>query len=98
MRYESNPKHDEPWQRGGRGSLCPRDIGQRIAERLLADSELVGSKRYAVHEGRAYCAQQHGTDVWHGYPIGWSKVPASLRFKWQKEGRVHRKDTKRYWD
>ena len=23
--YEPNPKHKEPWQRGARGSLCPRD-------------------------------------------------------------------------
>lgn len=23
--YEPNPKHKEPWQRGARGSLCPKD-------------------------------------------------------------------------
>lgn len=78
MRYESNPKHGEPWQQGARGTLCPKEIDQATARRLLMESELEGSKRYAVHEGRAYCAQQHGEDVWHGYPVGWRKVPEKL--------------------
>ena len=97
MRYESNRKHKEPWQPGRRGTLCPRDVDQELAERLLADSEREGGKRYATHEGRAYCAQQHEADVWHGYPVGWREVPAKLRLAWQKEKRVRRKDIKRYW-
>lgn len=97
IRYESNPKHKEPWQRGRRGTLCPRDVDQALAERLLADSEQEGGKRYATHEGRAYCAQQHGVDVWHGYPVGWCEVPAKLRLAWKKAGRVRRKDIKRHW-
>ena len=40
MRYESNPKHKEPWQRGRRGTLCPSDIDQAIARQLLEGSEL----------------------------------------------------------
>ena len=60
MRYESNPKHKEPWQRGRRGTLCPGDIDQAIARQLLEDSELEGGKRYAVHGGKAFCAQDNG--------------------------------------
>lgn len=98
MRYESNPKHSEPWQQGARGTLCPKEIDQATARRLLMESELDGSKRYAVHEGRAYCAQQHGEDVWHGYPVGWRKVPEGVWRKWLKEERVSRGDRRKYWD
>ena len=98
MRYESNPKHNEPWQQGRRGALCPTNVDRRSAERLLADSELSGNARYAVHEGRAYCARQHGNDVWHGYPIGWKEVPEGLRRRWLREERVRRRDVKRHWE
>ena len=54
MRYESNPKHSDPWQRGRRGALCPRSVTPEVAERLLRDSELVEGKRYAVFEGQAF--------------------------------------------
>jgi hypothetical protein len=35
--YESNPKHKEPWQRGARGSLCPKDAD---GPALLAKSQV----------------------------------------------------------
>ena len=97
VRYESNPKHNDPRQSGRRGTLCPRDVDLTVAERLLEESELSDNARYAVHEGRAYCARQHGNDVWHGYPIGWEEVPESLRRRWLKEKRVQRRDINRYW-
>ena len=46
----------------------------------------------------AYRAQQHGTEVWHGYPVGWVEVPESLRNKWRAEGRVQKKDIGEHWD
>ena len=98
MRYESNPKHKQPWQRGRRGSLCPETVDLETARRLLSDSELVGNKRYAVHEGRAYCAQKHGADAWHGYPVGWVEVPGILRRKWREDGRLQRGDMRKHWD
>ena len=98
MRYESNPKHSEPWQQGARGTLCPKEIDQATAQRLLMASELDGSKRYAVHQGRAYCAQQHDKDGWHGYPVGWRKVPESMWRKWLNEGRVDKSDIRKYRD
>ena len=98
VRYEGNPKHKEPWQRGRRGTLCPKNFDQAIAVRLLTDSELVHDKRYAVYEGKAYCAQQHGAGEWHGYPVGWVEVPQTLRNKWLKEGCLRRRDVRRHWD
>lgn len=97
MRYQSNPKHKEPWQRGRRGTLCPDDVDRTIARQLLEGSELQGGKRYAVHGGRAYCAQDNGADVWHGYPVGWVDVPEPLRRRWLREGRVQRREIKRHW-
>ena len=75
VHYEGNAKHRDPWQPGRRGSLCPNHLDQAIVQQLLEESELVGNRRYAVYEGRAYCAQQHGDDRWHGYPVGWVRVP-----------------------
>ena len=98
MRYESIDKHGKPWQQGRRGSLCPKAIGPKTAQALLSGSVAVGNKRYAVHEGRAYCAHKHGADLWHGHPVGWGKVPKSLRERWRKEGRVRRRDMKKTWE
>ena len=97
MRYESNPKHEQPWQRGRRGSLCPKTVSLETAQRLLSESEPVGNKRYAVHEGRAYCARKHGADTWHGHPVGWKEVPGSLRRKWQEARRLRRGDMRKHW-
>ena len=58
----------------------------------------MGNKRYATHEGRAYCAQEHGADVWHGYPVGWVDVPESLRRTWLKQRRLKRRDVKKHWN
>ena len=97
MRYERNYKHKQPWQRGRRGSLCPADMDLATAGKLLQDSETVDGKRYAVHEGRAYCAQEHGADVWHGYPVGWAEVPESLRRPSIGQGRLRRQDVRKHW-
>ncbi len=99
LRYAPNPKHKEPWQRGRRGSMCPTDISEEQAQQLLTGSELVGEKRYAVHDGRPYCAQDDGIGNWHGYPVGWKEVPSALRTKWvKKEKRVKKRDIDRYWE
>lgn len=96
MRYEGNPKHKEPWQRGRRGSLCPR-LEPETVRGLLENAESEGDKRFAYHEGRAYCAQEHAPGAWHGYPVGWKEVPPTLRRKWQEEGLVRRRDIKTHW-
>ena len=97
MKYESNSKHSEPWQRGRRGSLCPKEV-RNIAAELLADSERVEAKRYAVYNGKAYCAQEDRPGIWHGYPIGWKEVPPPLRDRWRRQKRIRNRDIKRNWD
>lgn len=98
MQYESNIKHKKPWQRGRRGSLCPAELCLTMAQALLSNSVLVGSKRYAVHKGKAYCALQHGNDLWHGYPVGWVEVPETLRRRWISQNRLRRQDVRKHWD
>lgn len=98
MRYESNPKHKEPWQRGRKGTLCPKNLDRKTVLQLLKSSELADNRRYAVYDGRAYRAQQHDSDAWHGHPIGWIEVPETLRRKWLKEGRIKRKNIRDHWD
>jgi len=68
LTYEPNPNHKEPWQRGARGSLCPRDAD---GPALLAASEVDPKhqgKRYATDGIRAYCEHEHSADHWHGFP------------------------------
>ena len=98
MRYEGSPKHKEPWQRGRRGSLCPPGIDGKTARELLLNSEPAHGRRYALHEGRAYCARHHGSGLWHGYPVGWVEVPENLRRKWLAAGRLKRRDVKAFWN
>lgn len=87
----------QPWQGGRKGSLCPPDLKEEVQD-LLAGSVLVEGKRWATREGRAYCAQPHADDVWHGYPVGWKEVPARLRREWQRRGIIKRRDVSRYWE
>lgn len=93
MRYEPNPKHKEPWQRGKKGSLCPR-LPEDLLRQLLVVSIPIGDKRYACHDGKAYCGQEHAPGVWHGYPVDWREVPPRVRNDWIKQGRVTRKQIK----
>src|SRR5712691_5801185 len=63
LRYEPNPKHKEPWQRGARGSICPPDADGHA---LLAASQ-VDPK----HPGKRYrwpCGHEHSPGCWHGFP------------------------------
>ena len=95
--YEGNPKHKAPWEGGRRGSLCPRDVSVREAQRLLDASLLHVNARYATRDGVAFCAREHGPGLWHGYPVGWREVPPHLRRNWQREGLVRNSDIKRNW-
>ena len=69
--YGESDKRCKPWQPGRRGSLCPPDIDLKLAQALLCQSEPEGDKRYAAHDGRAFCGQSDdGGRHWHGYPVG----------------------------
>lgn len=95
MRYESNPKHSDPWQPGRKGSICDEEVKPH-ADELLEGSVADGNKRYAVFKGRAYCAQEHEPGVWHGYPVGWIEVPYRLQKRWRIEGKVTKRQLKKY--
>ena len=98
LRYVPNPKHKEPWQRGRRGSLCPPDVSLEQAQALLERSVPDGEKRYAVHEGRAFCAQVDRQGAWHGYPEGWRYVPPKLRRDWVRTRQVTKREIDRFWE
>lgn len=55
-------------------------------------------KRYAVHEGRAYCAQEHAPKRWHGYPVGWVEVPPKLVRQLIQNGLLTKHERKKYWE
>lgn len=97
LRYEANPKHKQPWQRGARGSLCPPDAD---GPALLAASELDPDhpgRRFATDGHRAYCGYEHSPGCWHGFPVEWRDVPAKLRNAWLAAGRVSKRDIKDLW-
>lgn len=98
--YEGNPKHKAPWQPRRKGSLCPSDIGLEAARKLLLSSIVEGKRRYAIDNGRAFCAQQHDAakNRWHGYPVGWREVPASVRRQFMESGAIAARDVKRHWE
>ncbi len=97
LTYESNPKHRDPWQAGRKGSICEPDVRPEAAS-LLSSSVTWEGKRYAVFQGRAYCAQEHSPNRWHGYPVGWVEVPAKLARRWIREAKLTNHDRKRYWE
>jgi hypothetical protein len=95
--YESNPKHREPWQRGARGSLCPKDAdGPALLAASQADPKRPG-KRYATDGHRAYCGQEHRPGRWHGYPVQWREVPPAIRIGWVTGRQVSKRDIREYW-
>jgi hypothetical protein len=100
LRYEPNPKHKEPWQPGKKGTLCPppAELSLTVAARMLRDSVLDGTKRYAYHAGKAFAAQEHLEGCWHGYPVGWVEVPASIRQTWLSSKQIRKQDLKRHWE
>jgi hypothetical protein len=98
LAYEPNPKHKEPWQRGRKGSLCPKNLVIKDTLRLLREESVVcGQARYAIHCGRAFKATSNHQGVWHGWPVGWVEVPEYLRLQWRDEGKLKKRDMNRYW-
>jgi hypothetical protein len=97
MRYEPNPRHKEPWQPGAKGTLCPRDITPRRSAELLQTSILFGRQRFATDQGRAFKGKEHRPGAWHGHPVGWIDVPATVQKQMLDAGLVRRSDVRRYW-
>jgi hypothetical protein len=99
VKYESNPKHREPWHHGRSGTLCPRwswEQAQAILDAsVLADN---GQGRYGVLDGMAFEGREHRPDLWHGHPVAWNEVPPKIVGQWLREGRVTRREIKRLRD
>jgi hypothetical protein len=88
---------------GGRLGNDPahHDWSTTRAQQLLSASEPdpEGSgKRYATADGVAFAAQLSGDGTWHGYPIPWQQVPATLKDRWLAAGVVRKRDLRRYRD
>ena len=98
--YEGNPKHKAPWQPGRKGSRCPADVTSERARELLRSSIMEGRKRYAVNQGRAFCAHEHNPakSGWHGFPVGWKEVPTTARRQFLESNTVTPRDIKRHWE
>jgi hypothetical protein len=97
LQYEPSPKHKEPWQRGARGSLCPKNAD---GPALLAVSEIDPDrpgKRYATDGTRAYCGHEHMPGRWHGFPVEWRAVPTKIRNAWLTDGRVNKRALREHW-
>jgi hypothetical protein len=98
MVYEGNPKHKHPWQRGRKGTLCPKSMSiqpQQLLEQSVLDTD---GKRYAAWQGRCYCAQEDSEpNHWHGYPVGWREVPEKLWRAWKNEGKIQKSDISKHW-
>jgi len=94
--YESSDKHSDPAQPGARGSLCDKAV-RPLAQQLLNGSVQIGRRRFAFHEGKAYCAKEHSPRHWHGHPVGWKEVPAKLRTMWTKDGKISKREVDKHW-
>lgn len=94
--YGGSSKHQEPWQRGRKGSMCNKEtIAQ--AQLLLDASTIDGKQRFATDGERAYKGAEHAPSQWHGWPVGWKEVPDALRHQWLREGLVKRGKLAQYW-
>jgi hypothetical protein len=85
MAYQGIGKHKEPWQRGRRGSQCPRDVD---ASALLSSSVAHprnARRRYATDGTRFFEARPSnvqdaaGDDLWHGHPCDIATVPSTIQ-------------------
>ena len=53
-------------------------------------------KRYATKNGIAFEAKPTNDDTWHGYPIPWESVPASIVEQWLEQATVTSKQIKQH--
>lgn len=96
-RYAPSPKHCPPQTAQVRGVRCPR-FSAEIAQALLDESLPMGDKRVATRSGMAFVAQRTYPDgaVWHGYPEAWDKIDVQIKQRWLREGKVRRRDLRRW--
>lgn len=54
-------------------------------------------RRYATRRGIAFEAKPTADGTWHGFPIPWEDVPATIKDQWLDEELVKGSDVKRYF-
>ena len=52
--------------------------------------------RLATERGIAFEAKPTNDGTWHGYPVAWESIPDQIRRGWLADGKVSRRDIKRY--
>jgi hypothetical protein len=75
----------------------PKETAQALLERSVPDPRDGSSKRYAVHDGRGYCAVKTDDETYHGWPVGFLEVPPQIWQQWITEGQIYRSDVQRNW-
>jgi len=92
--YLPHPKHKRDPARGPKGSICPNGVH---GPTLLAHSYRLHAKprrRWATHDGLAYCAMDDNAGGWHGYPVAMTQVPAPIWRHWLSCGKISTRDLK----
>lgn len=56
-----------------------------VAHVLFSGATHIDGRCYATTNGVAFEAKPTADGTWHGYPIPWESVPASLRKRWLLE-------------
>ena len=66
------------------------------ANDLFKDSLPMGeTRRVATRNGIAFMGQKtHPGDqnIWHGYPVEWSRIDQSIIDRWRGEGKIRNRD------
>ena len=97
MIYRASPKHCEPITAERPGTKCPAwSVAE--AQALLDEAVPMGQARVATRNGLAFVARPTSDGTWHGYPEAWDKVEPAIRQRWLADGRVTRRDLRRWAD
>lgn len=92
------------WSHEAAGGRLGTDIDGHPWEETVAAVMLASStpdpdgsgRRFATERGMAFVAHDTEEGTWHGYPVPWNDVPATLKDRWRAEKRVSRRDLTRY--
>ncbi|WP_316181478.1 hypothetical protein [Bradyrhizobium sp. SZCCHNRI1009] len=72
-----------------------KTVAHQLFEESKPDPDGSG-KRYATLRGIAFASQKTDDGTWHGYPEPWNKVPSELKDNWLQQGKVTKRELKRY--
>lgn len=75
------------------------DWKQTRAGILFSEAKIdeASGRRYATAAGIAFEAKSTADGSWHGFPIPWESVPASIKNDWLRTAAVSKRDVKRFF-